>query len=297
MNTKIFSIILFLIFSNCLFAQFNKPILQLGIGIAEPFDDMKGTYYRNVTLNGIPLIAPDINLFSNNYGAKTGLYFFGKGKINFDKYNIFRAVGSISFNTFNAFESSKNGNTERIVHIDTNVYVVPVSTTFNYYFNTFSFALGLELAPFAFTNVFSPFFGANMSFNAFSSKLSRTGNGIDTISFSTSGFRIGFNFDAGIEAKLSKNIGMVLGIKYDLGNVLLKNTSGGIAEAYDWGKTNASMNDEEGQYFTSIQSPLISSDLYLVNAKKKNINWGTIYLGVNIYFDTGKTAKKNSDKK
>ena len=170
-------------------------------------------------------------------------------------------------------------------------------TTFNYTFNSFSIAFGLEIAPFAFTNVFSPFFGANMSFNSFSSKLSRTGNGIDTISFSNSGFRIGFNFDAGIEAKFSKNIGMVLGVKYDLGNVLLKNTYSGITDAYDWGSSNASLNDEEGQYFTSIQNPLLSSDLYLVNAKKKLINWGTIYIGVNIYFDTHKTTKKKSKNK
>jgi len=90
---------------------------------------------------------------------------------------------------------------------------------------------------------------------------------------------------------------MVLGIKYDLGNVLLKNTYNGINDAYDWGTTNASLNDDEGQYFTSIQSPLISSDLYLVKAKKKNINWGTIYLGVNIYFDTHKTTKKKTERK
>ncbi len=297
MRTKLFYFLFFsLLFSSSLFSQFDKPVLQIGIGLVEPFGDLKGTYYRNVYDNntGFPLIAPDSGLFSSHYGAKTGLYFYGKGKINFDKYNIFRAVGSISFSTFNTFEPVKNGNLERIVHIDTNTYVYPVPTTFNYSFNNFSFGLGLEIAPLAFTNVFSPYFGANMSFNTFSSKLSRTGNGIDTISFSSTGFRIGFNFDAGIEAKFTKNIGMVLGIKYDLGNVLLKNTASGITDAYDWGSSNASLNDEEGQYFTSIQNPKLSSDLYLVNAKKKNIDWGTIYLGVNIYFDTSKkkTTKK-----
>lgn len=295
MRTKSFYFfILFLMFSPNIFSQFDKPSVQIGIGLVEPSSDLKGTYYRNLYDNGLPLIAPDTNLFSNNYGAKTGLYFYGKGKINFDKYNIFRAVGSVSFNTFNTFEPVKNGNLERVVHIDTNTYIYPVPVTFNYNFNTFSFGIGLEIAPLAFTNVFSPYFAANMAFNAFSTKLSRTGNGIDTISFSSAGFRIGFNFDAGIEAKVSKNIGVVLGIKYDLGNVLLKNTASSVTDAYDWGSSNASLNDEEGRYFTSIQNPRLSSDLYLVNAKKKDINWGTLYLGVNIYFD--KTKKKTTKK-
>jgi hypothetical protein len=297
MKIKIYFLVLFIILTSGLYSQFDKPVLQLGIGLVEPFDDLKGTYYRNVDTLGLPLMGPNTDLYSNNYGAKTGLYFFGKGKINFDKYNIFRAVGSISFSTFNTFESSKNGNIARVVHIDTNTYIYPVGTTFNYTFNAFSISLGLEVAPSAFTNIFSPFFGANIVFNSFSSKLSRTGNGIDTITFSNSGFRIGFNFDAGIEAKFTKNIGMVLGVKYDLGNVLLKNTYSGIADAYDWGSTNASLNDDEGQYFTSIQNPLLSSDLYLVNAKKKSINWGTIYLGINIYFDTHKTTKKKTGNK
>jgi hypothetical protein len=279
-------------------AQFDKPILQFGLGIAEPFDELNGTYYRSDLVGNYYLLAPDTNLFTNNYGAKTGLYFFGKGKINFDKYSITRASAFISFSTFNTFEPVKNGNIGvRVRNIYGEYDTILSSASFNYTFNNFSFGFGLEISPLSFTNVFSPYFGANMTFNTFNGTLSRTENRIDTTTVSFTDFRIGFNFDAGIEAKFSKMFGMVLGVKFDLGNILLKNTSSGIADRYEWGKHGAGLNDEEGYFFSSIYSPVISSDVSAYNSKKKNINWGTIYLGLNIYFDISKATEKKGNKK
>jgi hypothetical protein len=284
--------ILFFIFTSVTYSQFDKPVLQFGLGLVEPFDDLKGTYYSTTYYSVhnnviIPLLAPDTGLFASNYGAKTGLYFYGKGKINFDKYNIFRAMASISFSTFNTFQPSQNGNIGVRAFNDSTI--LPTSVSYNYTFNVFSIGIGLEVAPFAFTNVFSPFFGGTMTFNSMSAKLSRNEGFNDSVTFNASAFRIGFSLDAGIEAKFSKMFGMVLGIKYDLGNVLLKSTSSGIADRHQWGSTNASLNDDQGQYFSDLQSYLDPPSYYgLVNSKKKNINWGTIYLGVNIYFNTEK---------
>jgi len=296
MKTRLIFIAIALLISANVFAQFDKPVLQFGIGIAEPFDDLKGTYYRNVFVGSSYLLAADTHFMTNNYGAKTGLYFFGKGKINFDKYSITRASAFISFSTFNTFEQVKTGSIGVRVNINNQFDTILSSAAFNYTFNNFSFGFGLEVSPLSFTNVFSPYFGANMTFNTFNGRLSRTENRIDTTTISFTDFRIGFNFDAGLEAKFSKMFGMVLGVKFDLGNVLLKNTSSGIADRIEWGKSNASLNDDEGYFFSSIYSPVISSDNYLLNSKKKNINWGTIYLGLNIYFDTAKTTKKKSGK-
>ena len=292
---KLIPFLFLFIATSITYSQFNKPVLQFGIGLVEPFDDLKGNYLGTqfYTFNGVTyqLSAPDTGLFSSNYGAKTGLYFYGKGKINFDKYNIFRAVASLSFSTFNVFEPTKSGNIG--VRINNDSTIIPSTANYNYSFNVFSVGIGLEIAPFAFTNVFSPFFGGMMTFNSMSTKLSRTENFNDSVTFNSSAFRIGFTLDAGIEAKFSKMIGMVLGIKYDLGNVLLKNTSGGIADRYAWGNTNAPFNDDGGYYYSAIQSPLDPPSYYgLVNGKKKNINWGTIYLGVNIYFDTDKKSNQ-----
>lgn len=300
MKTKLFMIGLFLIFSSDLFAQFDKPVLQLGLGIVEPFSDLKGTYYRNVQVGsgGYYLLAPNTNLITNNYGAKTGLYFYGKGKINFDKYNITRAVASLSFTTFNTFEPTKKGLIGiRVLNINNEYDTILSSAEFNYTFSNFSFGFGLEVSPLAFTNVLSPFFGANVTLNTFNATLSRTENRIDTNRITFTEFRIGANFDTGIEAKFSKMFGMVLGIKFDLGNLLLRSTSSGIADRLEWGKSSAFLNDDEGYFFSSMYSPVVSSDNKIYNSKKKNINWGTIYLGVNVYFDTHKTPKKKTDKK
>jgi len=288
--------LLLITFTSITFSQFNKPLLQIGIGIAEPFGDMKGTYYRYITLptTGFQYIAADTNLFSNNYGAKTGLTFYGLGKINFDKYSLTRGVLGISFSTFNAFEPKKNGNIGKLFQnpntgqIDT----VPVGANFSYTFNTFSFSLGLEVAPLSFTDKVSPYFGARFSLNGFNSKLSYTSNNIDTTVFSADDFRMGVVLDAGIEMKFSKKIGIVLGANYNLGNLLLKSTSSSINDNYEWGKTNASINDEEGQFWSSIYNPVINSINKLYSSKQKNINWASFYLGVNIYFNTGKTTKK-----
>ncbi len=283
---------LIFIFADSLKAQFDKPILQLGFGVSEPYNDLKGTYYTNEVLGGyyVQTINPDF--MTNNYGGKTGLDFFGKGKINFDAYSTVRGILSLNFNTFNTFESSKSGNIGvQVVNINNELDTLLTSISTNYTFNNFGIGLGLEIAPTSFTNLVSPYFGGAFSFNFMSGDLSRTENRVDTVSLTFSDFRMGVNFEAGIEAKVSKNIGIALGVKYDLGNLLLKNTNSGIADAIEYGKSNASMNDEEGRFFSSIYGPVLTSVRREVQAKTKEVNWGTIYLAVNIGFDKPKPKK------
>lgn len=286
-------LILLLAFTSVSYSQFDKPIIQFGIGIIEPFGDSKGTYYKNLPLGQTTVLGIDSNFMRNNYGLKTGLYFFGKGKFNFDKYSITRGVVFAGFNTFNTFEPSKSGNIGvTVININNQYDTVLTSVNYSYTFNAFSFGLGLELAPTAFTSKFSPYFGANISFNAFNGKLSRTENRVDSVTLSFSDFRIGFDFDAGLEVKINKNFGLSLGVKFDLGNLLLKNTNGGIADAIEWGKSNASLNDEEGIFYSTLYEPVLTSTRREVAGRKKDINWGTIYLAANIYLNTGKTTKK-----
>ncbi|MEO8448005.1 MAG: opacity family porin, partial [bacterium] len=134
----------------------------------------------------------------------------------------------------------------------------------------------------------SPYFGAMLSFNFMNAELSRTENRYDSVKFKFSDFRIGINFDGGIEAKLNPNLGVALGIKYDLGNLLLKNTNSGIADAAEWGRTNGSLNDAQGRFYSTLYGPVLTSVRRELATKEKKINWGTVYLGVNIYFDKTK---------
>ncbi|MEO8512377.1 MAG: opacity family porin [Ignavibacteria bacterium] len=287
-------LLLVLIFSSVSYSQFDKTILQVGIGIIEPFGTTaKGTYYANYNLGSTTVLGIDTNFMRNNYGLKTGLSFFGKAKFNFDKYAISRGVLFAGFNTFNTFEPSKSGNIGvTVININNQYDTVLTSVNYSYTFNSFSFGLGFELAPTAFTSKVSPYFGANIAFNLFNGKLSRTENRIDSLITSFSDFRIGVNFDAGIEFKINKQFGLALGVKYDLGNLLLKNTNSGIADAIEWGKTNGSLNDEEGRFYSTIYGPVLTATRREVLSARKDINWGTIYVAANIYLDKPKAAPK-----
>jgi hypothetical protein len=298
-SAKLLILAILLISANA-YSQFDKPILQFGFGISEPYEQLKGSSYLmfktyNIYGNTYPLAIIDSNLYKEHYGAQTGLNFFGNIKINFDKYNIVRGLGFLSYNTFNTFQSRKNGNQIYVNPSDTNNFFTSPQE-YNYTFSVFSFGLGLEIAPTSFTKVFSPFFGANLSFNSMNSSLERSPNTYDTVKFDAYGFRIGVEFNGGLEYKVSKYFGLALGVKYDLGNLLMKESSNGsTSDFYEWGRTNANLNDDEGYFMSSLSNYLSNNFPKTYYAKKKNINWGTIYLAANIYLNTGKgktTPKK-----
>ncbi len=288
-------VIIFILTASVTNAQFDKPQLQFGFGISEPYNDLKGTYYSSELLGSFEALTINPDFMTNNYGGKTGLDFFGKGKINFDKYSTVRGVATFNFNTFNTFETSKSGNIGvQVLTINNQLDTLLSSINYSYTFNNFGVGLGLEIAPTSFTNLISPYFGGNLTFNFMNGALARTENGYDSVKLSFSGFRMGVNFDAGIEAKISQNLGISLGIKYDLGNLLLKNTNGGIADAIEWGKSNASINDETGRFYSTLYGPVLTSVRKEVSSKQKQINWGTIYLAVNIGFNSPAPKKKPS---
>ncbi len=290
-------LLIVLIFSSVSYSQFDKTILQFGIGIAEPFGSTsRGTYYSTQTLHlqssSFSVLTIDSNFMTNTYAMKTGLSFFGKAKFNFDKYAISRGTIFAAFNTFNTFEPSKSGNIGvQVININNQLDTFPMPVNYNYTFSSFSFGIGFEVAPTAFTKRVSPYFGANMSFNAFNGKLSRTENNVDSVTTEFSDFRIGVNFDAGIEYRISNQFGLALGVKYDLGNLLLKNTGGSIADAIEWGKTNGALNDDEGRFYSAIYGPVLTSIRKEMISKEKKINWGTIYLAANIYLEKQKSTK------
>jgi len=290
-----FTISLFILLTSNIYSQFDKPVIMAGIGIAQPMGDMSGTYYTYLTQpSGFQYIAVNPDLFTNNYGAKTGLSFFGNGKINFDKYGITRGVLGIGFNTFNTFESSKNGNIGELFRNPNtgNIDTLPIGANFNYTFSVFNISIGAEIAPTSFTNKISPYFGARLTLNTFNAHISWTSNSVDTTHFSASDFRVGAVFDAGIEVKFNKTFGMVLGANYNLGNLIGKNTDNSISSNHIWGKSNASINDANGQFWSTLYDPVLTGINSLYNSKDKKINWGTIYLGLNIYLNTGKSSKQ-----
>lgn len=297
MKFKLF-LLIFLAIASSSFAQFDKPQIQLGLGVSEPYNDLKGTYYTTEQLGSYSVLTINPTFIRENYGGKTGLYFFGKGKFNFDKYSTVRGILSASYNTFNTFESSKSGNIGvEVININNQLDTLLTSINYSYAFNNFGLGIGLEIAPTSFTNLVSPYFGASLNFNFMNASLGRTENRYDSVKMTLNDFRMGVNFDGGIEAKINNNIGVALGLRYDLGNLLFQNTEGGIADAIEYGKTNGSLNDAEGRFYSSIYGPVLSSVRREVTSKEKKINWGTIYLGINIYLGVTPTKPKTQKPK
>ncbi len=282
------------------YAQFDKFSFQITAGIAEPMGDLKGNvpfmynqkwtgYWLNY--NNIPptvdsttlynILMTDSNFIKNNYGAKTGITFSGSAKINFDKFNTFRGVASLSFASFNTFESDKSGNTPLLLYNQGYTYQ-PV--TYSYNFTAVGFGLGLEVAPTSFTNVFTPYFGGSFNFNVLSASFTRA-YGRDSSKASFGGeFRLGASLYGGLEIKVAKGIDIVAGAKYDFANLLLRTTRSSISDALEFGKTNLSLNDDEGIYYSNLSDPIAGSSGYKTfRTNSKAINYMSFFIGVNIY--------------
>ncbi len=302
MKIKILLIALLLtFFVSQTYAQFDKPVFQLGIGLVNPDKQLRGNDYINYT-NQFRYVSTVLNvdttytlpyqfglvdssLFGSNLGAKTGFYINGTAKINVDKYETFRLVGGLSFSAFNSFQSTKSG----YIPVFTTSYIMQQPIDYDYSVSNFGIALGVEVAPLAFTKVVSPFVGANLTFNFLNAKLSRTTGPNDSTSMSVTDFRMGLNLNAGFEFRVNPQWGFVVGAKYDFGNLLFKNMDrSGFLE---WGRTNASINDEEGYYTANIYDPLGLPYRTNIKSSEKTLNWATFYIGVNFY-PSMKTTKK-----
>lgn len=270
------------------FAQFDKPTFQLSVGISEPMDDLKGPDYFTYTNTYLgtnynqQLIFVDSSLIKDHYGAKTGFNLNGAAKINFDKYSIVRGVGFVSVNSFNTFQSQASGNT--LLRFLNNTYQ-PISVKYNYSVTAVALGIGLEIAPTSFTNVISPFFGANVTANFMSANLERTFGGFaDTNRVSMSGTRFGVDFNAGIEYKVTPQWGLVIGARYAMANLLGKNTNQSLNDAVRFGSTNAGINDGKGGYYSNIYYAVDEGmNPVPFQAKEKKINWMAFYIGVNFY--------------
>jgi len=289
-------------FTSFSYAQFDKPSFQLGVGLVNPDMHMRGGDYLSYTnqfryVNQVlnvdttftlpyQIALVDSSLFGKNMGAKTGFYINGTAKINVDKYDVFRLVGSLSFSSFNAFQTTKSG----YIPVFTTTYIQQRPIDYDYSLNNFGLALGIEVAPTAFTKVVSPFVGANLTFNFLNAKLSRTTGPNDSTSFNVTDFRMGLNLNAGLEFRVNPQWGFVLGAKYDFGNLLFKNID--RTGMYEWGRTNAAINDEQGYYTANIYDPLGLPYRSNVKNEAKTLNWATFYIGVNFYPSMKTSPKK-----
>ena len=235
----IFALFSAIIYSNITYSQ-PKLTLHLTGGYSLPLPDLRGD---------IPLKEGD-----NNYQVKNGFNFGADGKFALDKKCYIKITASLAYNMFNNsgdMELVENGIETRKINI-------------------FSTGLGFEYSFFPKKNI-NPFIGAEFTGNFFNGKhtieIGDTSINENTLKSES---RFGININGGIDIVSSKNIGIVIGIKYNIANLFGKDSasvSGAGFALWDKeyiynGRTISAKNIQYIQFYAGLS-------FYLIQPKKK----------------------------
>jgi len=230
--------VLAVLISTSTFAQPQVTVHVTG-GYNLPLPDLKGDY------------PADTNSYLQKSGFNAGAdvkYFLGK------KRNVGITL-SLGYNSFSSGDITATGS-------DTSFF-----TTAKNKINTFTAGLGIEYA-FSPKSKANPFIGVELTGNFFSGDFTSTKGTVSTTSTLKSASRFGVATNLGLDVNLNKSIGFVVGLKYNLANLIGKDSTGGSA-------TEFGLNDKE-----------------IGTVSAKNISWLSIYGGFSFYFNRPTAIKK-----
>jgi opacity protein-like surface antigen len=232
----------FLSLNNVTFSQPQVTVHVTG-GYNVPLPDLKGDYPADLTKDPVPYFMK--NGFNAGADAK---YYLGKK----------RNVGITLSLSYNGFSSGDITSTDSLF-----------AGTGTNKINIFAAGLGVEYA-FLLKGKANPFIGAEFTGNFFSgnSKFTPT-SGTETSTDLKSASRFGVQFNGGVDIAFSKNIGGVVGVKYNLANLIGKDS------ATSTSTSEFNLNDKE----TSV-------------TKARNISYIQLYAGLSFYFNRPKAKMK-----
>jgi opacity protein-like surface antigen len=207
-------------------------------GYTLPLPDLKGTYPNDLQSGKNP----------TPYFMKDGFNVGADGKYFVDKKSTFGIILSLTYTLLN---SGSIGTTDSTLG----------TGTFQSKINIFTIGLGAEY-DFAPKRPANPFVNVQFTTNLFSGNTKFTSTGsFPSYDYSlSSATRFGFQFGAGVDVKLSKRIGVVIGGKYHYANVFGKDSTGSTSTTYG-------LNDQE----TTVE-------------KAKKIPYLQFYAGVSFHF-------------
>ena len=226
------------------FAQ-NKLSFALYGGYSVPTADLKGE---------MDFADFNAHMFQNNYSMKSGFNFGGAAKYALDRMGNLQATLSLDYNGF-----SRTADTT----------AVEGAETADLKMNIFSANLGVQYN-FMPNQKVNPYVGLDFSNNFISGSSKVTTNSTTTSTDKTlkSAWRGGLQFGAGIDFAVSPNVGILVGAKYNLANLIGKDTTSST------GTTEYALNDKE--YTPAPGASLVSA---------KSISYIQIYAGVSIYMN------------
>ena len=241
---KIIGSVLFLaiIITNINYAQ-PKLTLHLTGGYSLPLPELRGD---------IPLKTGD-----NNYQMKNGFNFGADGKFALDKKCYLKITASLTYNMFN--------NSGDMVIAENGIETRKI--------NIFTAGAGFEYSFLPKKNI-NPFIGAEFTGNFFSGKIKEEiGDTSITENSLKPESRFGIQINGGIDIASSRNIGVVIGIKYCLANLFGKDSAS--VSGYEY-----ALWDKEYTY----NGGTISA---------KNIQYLQFYAGISFYFMQPKMKLKS----
>ncbi len=241
MKSIIFLTILAVFSVNTAFSQPNTTLHFVG-GYSIPMGDMKGDF-------GSTQATFTANADSNTYFMQNGFNF---GLLL--KYSPFknRGIKVISGIYYNGFSQSKEY-TESADPVKVELAM-----------RIFTFSAGVEYSRITRTSRFNPFVNAEFTANFFSGDYSETYQIADAVSYNLKpASRFGFQFGGGMDIALGQRLGVIIGLRYNMANLIGKKSTGDVAKEYG-------LNDKED----------------VVNNVKyydRNINFLQIYAGITLY--------------
>lgn len=229
----LFSASIIIIFGAVTTFTQSRLIVQLNAGYLLPLPDFSGD---------IPPSAGD-----NNYQMKSGIHFGAIGKYSIDKKSMFRVTASLNYNM-----CSNSGNVAG--------YTNSLET---HKINIFTAGAGAEFAYISKWKVV-PFLGAEFTYNLFSGKNEYEIGDTLYYTINLSGeSRFGMLVNGGADIRIEKDMGILIGVKYNIANLIGKKSTPS--------STEYKLNDAG----------------YSINGKSvtaKNIQYLQFYAGLSFYF-------------
>jgi len=225
-----------------------KMALHIYGGYTLPLPDLKGTFPDDITSGKNP----------TPYMMKSGFVFGADGKYYVDKKSTFGIMLSLNYTMLSSGDIGTTS-TDTLSFIGTG--------TWKFKMNVFSIAVGAEY-DFAPKRPANPFVNACFTTNIFSGTTTFAPSGAGT-SYSadmSSAVRFGARFGAGVDVKLSKTIGIIIGGRYAFLNLFGKDTTAATSTTYG-------LNDKE-----------------TTTMKAKKIDYLQFYAGMSFYFSLRKTT-------
>ncbi len=223
---------MFLIPASGGYAQ-SKLMIQFDVGYVLPLPDFRGD------------IPPEPG--DNNYQMNSGIHFGAMGKYAIDKRNMFRVTASVKYSMCsNSGQISGYANSLETHKI--NIVTAGAGGEFAYFIN----------------KKIVPFIGAEFTANLFTGKYEyEIGDTVYNVSKLKGESRFGLLINAGVDIPLEKNMGLLLGVKYNIANLIGKNSSTGEFEI--------TLNDEEH----TVNGSRVAS---------RSIQYLQLYAGLSFYF-------------